>query len=476
MNRRNMIITAVIILFVIVAGLWWTGSRRAQATVLEGLQTATVEKGSLVATVGATGTVRSNQSAILGWQTSGTVGGVSAEAGELVAEGDVLANLAQTSLPQNVILAQAELVNAQDLLEGLYDSYSELSLAAAAQQVAQIQKSVEAAERLVNNLNSPADELDIEQARANVALAANQLEKAQDRYAPYENKPEDNLVRAALLNQLAQAQNNYDAAVRQLNALEGTSNETDMALAEADFDLAQEQLTEAQEELERLAAGPTEAEIAASQARIAAAQATLNLSEINAPFSGTITQAVPQPGDQISPGMTAFRLDDLSRLLVEVQVSEIDINRITTGQDVVLTFDAILAKEYAGEVVGVGLVGTNQQGIVSFQVTVEVQDADELVKPGMTAAVNIVVSQLDDVLLVPNRAVRVLEGERVVYIFFGDNRLEPVAVTLGASSETVSQILDSELQVGDVVVLNPPAEFQGGPMGGGPFGEGGPPH
>ena len=77
------------------------------------------------------------------------------------------------------------------------------------------------------------------------------------------------------------------------------------------------------------------------------------------------------------------------------------------------------------------------------------------VKPGMTAAVNIVVDQITDALLVPNRAVRVVDGQRVVYIL-SNNQLKAVNVTLGASSDTESQVTEGDLQVGDQVVLNPP--------------------
>ena len=81
----------------------------------------------------------------------------------------------------------------------------------------------------------------------------------------------------------------------------------------------------------------------------------------------------------------------------------------------------------------------------------------------MTAAVNIVVSQLEDVLLVPNRAVRALEGVRVVYIL-KDGVLYPVEITLGASSETMSEVIAGELKAGDQIVLNPPTVFeQNGP-------------
>lgn len=123
-----------------------------------------------------------------------------------------------------------------------------------------------------------------------------------------------------------------------------------------------------------------------------------------------------------------------------------------------MTFDAIQDKAYNGQIVEVDLVGSVNQGVVDFNVTVELTDADEAVKTGMTAAVNIVVEQLENVLLVPNRAVRALEGERVVYVL-RSGALETVTITLGASSESYSQVLDGDLQVGDAIVLNPPTIF-----------------
>jgi HlyD family secretion protein len=135
-----------------------------------------------------------------------------------------------------------------------------------------------------------------------------------------------------------------------------------------------------------------------------------------------------------------------------------------------LTFDAILGKEYQGEVVEVSPVGDTIQGTVNFRVTVELLDPDDEVKPGMTAAVNILVDELTDVLLVPNRAVRVRDGNRVVYIL-QDGQAVPVEVTLGATSDEVSEVIAGDLEAGDQVILNPPNElnFFGPPGGGGAF-------
>lgn len=214
--------------------------------------------------------------------------------------------------------------------------------------------------------------------------------------------------------------------------------------------------------------GPAQSDVDALKSRIAAAQAVLDNAYIEAPFAGTITDVEPKPGDLVSSGVTAFRVDDLSRLLLDVEVSEVDINRVQVGQDAIMTFDAILGKEYHGKVVEVAPVGNVVEGVVNFTVTVELTDADDAIKSGMTAAVNTVVSKLENVLLIPNRAVRLQDSKRVVYVM-KDGKMTPVPVTLGASSDTDSELVSGDLKEGDLIVLNPPETF-GSPGGGGPPG------
>ena len=271
--------------------------------------------------------------------------------------------------------------------------------------------------------------------------------------------------------------------MRQLNGLQGTASATDVAQREAELAKAQAQLADAKRQWQRLKDGPSQAEIAtleaqladaqrewerlkdgpdpddvaAARARVAAAQASLNQRRITAPFAGEITQVSSKTGDQVSPNTPAFRLDDLSRLLVDVQVSEVDVNQVQVGQPVVLAFNSIPNQEYHGKVVEVSAVGEQDQGVVNFTVTVALTDADEQVKPGMTAAVTVTVSELNDVLLVPNRAVRAQDGQRLVYVL-RNGAATAVPVTLGHSSDTYSELLQGDLQAGDPIVLNPPSD------------------
>jgi HlyD family secretion protein len=503
--KKWIIIAVVAIVLGVIGYLAYSYYNQTQdrQTAQASYETVELEIGSLTSTIGATGTVRSKQSADLAWKTSGTVGNVHAFVGDQVESGETLSELEQTSLSQNVILAQADLVNAQQQLDNLLNSQTqsaqalkavedaeqaledahnpELAQARALQAIADAEKAVEDAQRRVNSLYTIADNLDIDIAKAELALAEKNLDRAEDLYEPYENKPETNLRRAQLLSNLAKAQQQYDNAVRTLNAMTGTGSAIDKAVADANLATAQAQLLEAQREYERvkggatpgditlfearladaerewqrLKDGPTTEDIASAQARVAAAEATLSQAWIEAPFTGTITIAEPNIGDQVGPNTFAFRLDDLSTLYVDLDVSEIDINQVAPGQQVTLTFDAIRGKEYNGEVVEVGLIGTEIQGVVTFVVTIELTDADADIRPGMTSAVDIVVSRTDEALLVPNQAIRTNEGMQVVFILDSSGKLTPVAIKLGASSSTLSEVLGGDLKEGDRIVINP---------------------
>jgi HlyD family secretion protein len=128
---------------------------------------------------------------------------------------------------------------------------------------------------------------------------------------------------------------------------------------------------------------------------------------------------------------------------------------------VTLSFDAILGKEYQGVVTKVAQAGTVVGGVVNFTVTVELTDADELVKPGMTAAVNIVIKEIQDAVLVPNRAVRLVDGDRVVFVMDAEGKSEKVEILLGSSSDTMSVVVGGNLKEGDQIILNPTADLTG---------------
>lgn len=435
--------------------------QRQQEATLSDLQTVVASRGSLTATIGATGMVHANQTAVLTWQTAGNIEQISVAAGDTVSADQVLATLQTSSLSQNIILAQADLINAQRALDDLLNDTT--SPVQALQAVYSAQQGIRAAERAMDRFEGDEYKDALDEARQNVIDRGDELEEAQEAFEPYEDWDASNETRQDYEQELIDAQNAYDEAVRTVDLLE-----LEGEVAQANLDAANAALAAAQRAYDRVKDGPNADDVSVLESRIAAAQAALDLTQLTAPFDATVTEVNLKPADRVTPGTLAMRLDDLSRLIVDVQVSEVDINRIQMGQAVNLTFDAILDKEYHGTVFEVAQVGSVVQGIVQFNVSVELTDADEDVRPGMTAAVNIIVEQLDNVLLVPNRAVRLVDGQRVVYIL-QDEQLEMVEITLGASSDTASEVVEGALKIGDLIVLNPPQNYEaGGPpfMGG----------
>jgi HlyD family secretion protein len=417
-KRRKLLIAVAVILGLVALFLVFRPRGEAQAGRF---QFETIGRGNLTATVGATGTVRARQTALLAWLTTGTVEEVNVKIGDQVRAGQALASLSKTSLAQTVILAEAELVDAQQALDDLLNS-------------------------------------DTARAQAWIVLrkAEDDFEKAYD-YRDALNYP--GLRTQVILVKESTPYGVVDVPKTKTYKVKGTPEE--IAKADADLALKEAQYEDAKRAYERLADGPNKDDLAAAQARVDAAQATLNMAHLTAPFAGTVTEAASLPGDQAAIGTTAFRVDDLTSLLVDVQLSEVDINSVTVGQPVSLSFDAILNKDYNGQVIKVSQAGTLVNGVVNFTVTVELTDADELVKPGMTAAVNIVVKEIQDAVLVPNRAVRLVDGDRVVFIMGEDGAPKKVEIRLGSSSDTMSVVTGGDLKEGDQVILNPTADLTG---------------
>jgi HlyD family secretion protein len=420
---RNVLIGLLIVVLVASAFIF---VRKSKAGTASQFQTATIERGNLTTTIGSTGTVRAKQSATLIWQAAGTVESVNVQVGDRVSPNDVLASLSKSSLPQSVITAESDLATAQKDLNQLLSSDTALAQAA----------------------------IDLETAQEAYEKAENYL-----KYLQLSPKVPQTEVRFFLQHRRWGWE--YTTKTK---SFKGPAPEEWISDAEKDLALKTSQLEDAQQEFERLNNGNTE-DIAAAQARVDAAQATLNMARVISPFAGTVTESYSLPGDQVAAGGNAFRLDDLTSLLVDVEVSEVDINSVEVGQPVTLSFDAVLGREYHGEVVKVAQTGTSVQGVVNFKVTVEMIDADEDVKPGMTAAVTITIEELPDVLLVPNRATRLVDGTRVVYLLVNDQPIQ-TKVSLGASSDTMSVLVDGDVKEGDIIILNPSAESQGGPSGG----------
>jgi RND family efflux transporter MFP subunit len=522
-NKRILIISFIVVAALAVAAYivlpLFSGTT---ASTAGSAQTAQVERGTLVASVSAAGTVASPQSATLSWETAGIVGAINVEVGQVVQAGEVLMELDADSLSAAVFQAQADLLAAQEALAVAEAGPTAQAIAQAQVAVVEAQAALTSAEKNLQSVSNPnvayyqqalADaQTALEQAQAQstitdigdgLATSLNNAKKAVD--SAYEALGRVQSAEAGCGGcdpaRLARAQEVYDSAVNHLTAIQlqmdmarqgdavaireaqealttaqanlaaaqAGPDSADVTKAQAQLDLANANLAAAQDTLAELQAGPDTQAIAAAKAKLAAAEEAVNVTQLVAPFSGTVIRLSNRVGDSVTNNETAIVLADLSTLELQVSVSEVDVNSVVVGQKVTLTADAAPSMTFEGTVAAVTTVGTSSQGVVTFPVTVIIPNPDPALKPGMSAAVSIITEERADVLLVPNRAIRVSNGQRSVTVMFEGQQFS-VPVTLGLSNDSYTEVVEGSLKEGDTVVTRSSTTTTTQNSGGGLFG------
>ena len=325
--------------------------------------------------------------------------------------------------------ARLELVSAEQTLDSLYED-SEIALAQTQQIIAAAQKTIDDAGRKLFNYANTASQADIDQAFANMVLAKDELEDRQEDFEDYEDKPEDNLERAAHLSVMAQAQKEYDATVRLYNSLTGYGDELDIAIAEADLALAQAQLASAQKDYAILLEGPHPDDVALAEAQVAFAQAQLALAEadrptpeelavaqaqvdsavanleavqvfiekliVTTPISGVVTTRNVEAGELIQPGLAAMTISQLDELTVTVYIPENQYGQINLGDTAQLKVDSFPFKTFEAVVTRIAdqaeytprnVQTQEERQTTVYAVELSVNDPDGKLKPGMPSDV-----------------------------------------------------------------------------------------
>lgn len=285
---------------------------------------------------------------------------------------------------------------------------------------------------------------------------------------------EDDLEVAENLYKIRQSPENLrlvNTAQANLDFCRADYSEREVAEAELELALGEAKVAEMQEKVNVLSEGPDPDRVRILEIQLSIAQSRLDSPQIESPIDGVVTVVSATPGDSVQVGQQAVRIDDLSTLYLDVQISEIDIPQVSLGQPVELVFDAYFETTFNGEVVEIAPVGQSAQGVVEYNVRISMENADERIKPGMTASVNIVVDQKADIFVVPNDAIVSIDGQETVYVR-RNGSFEAVPVNLGSYSDYYSEVIEADIEEGEMLVLNPPRELTGvmpfnGPPGGG---------
>jgi HlyD family secretion protein len=441
---RRALITLIVLAALAVAGLWAYQNFFAQAEEpTQEREEVTVEKGTLLAVVNATGMVLPEKQTTLTFQGAGRVAEVAVEQGDPVQAGQTLARLETINLEFAIDQAELALVTAQTQLLRLQSPPSEFDIATA-------EAALESARASYDRLRAGPSQAEIKVARTNLDQAEASLEQAQAAYNQVADRPEVAMLPQSL--QLEQATIAFEAAKAsfELTMRQPTA---------AEFAAARSAVVQAESTLARLQEGVSEEEILLAQLQVEQAQISLDQArhqlqgtELVAPHQGTITQVAIKEGE-LTGGQPAFVLTDLSRYHVEASVDEIDIGQVAVGQQVSITLDALPGVELAGEIEQIASTAQMDAGVVSYPVTVRLTATDALLRAGMTANVQIITERREDILLVPNRFVSIdrLTGRTYVDRLVG-NEVQPIEIQIGLRDETYSEVL-AGLQEGDVIVL-----------------------
>ena len=526
MKRSRLLWLIPVVLLLAAGGYFIVHRAQSQAAqAAANVQVVKLEQGTISAVVDATGSMRANQSAQVFWQTSGKVSEIKVKLGDQVKANDVLALLEPTSMNANIIQAQADLASAQQALDDLMNSTT---------QQAQALQDVQDAQTALDNYNNNfpitqakaytdmitatynltttvnhrnyldslrASQADIDAAGSIYRQAKQKVDSLQQNFDGLSGQPVNDRARKKTRHDLSIAQEQLDAAFTTLNWYMNKPTANDIANADADVEMARynvaqaqdawnkvkdgpdatqlailnARLTDARRKYERVKDGPSDTDIQSAKARIVADQATLSVGQLAAPFDGTITEVDVMVGDLVKPGDLGYQIDDISSQYVDLQISEVDINKVGLGQPATLTFDGVPGKEYNGKVERIGLVGKVNAGAVDYIVSVKLTDADSQVRQGMTVSASIIVGEKKDVLLVPSIAIRAVNNQSVIDVRRG-GQITPVVIQVGLASDTQTEILSGDVKAGDEAVVNLagstlPFSQPGG--GGGTFGGGG---
>ncbi|MFT8888950.1 MAG: HlyD family efflux transporter periplasmic adaptor subunit [Ethanoligenens sp.] len=144
--------------------------------------------------------------------------------------------------------------------------------------------------------------------------------------------------------------------------------------------------------------------VTSAQNDVASAQAAVDANNITSPVNGTVTSVGVKVGDSVASGGTIAGVIDPTQMETQVSVNEDDIGSVKTGQTANVTLSAIPGKAYTGTVTEVDTIGTNSNGVATFNVMVGINNPDNVLV-GMSTNVNIVTQSVQNVVTVPAAAV-----------------------------------------------------------------------
>lgn len=400
LSRRTPVmlgITGFVILAMAAAFYFW----RNQTSAIQ-YMTARVERGNLRNTVTATGTLQAVTTVQVGSQASGTISALFADFNSVVHKGQVIAQLDPAVSKAQVDQGRANLQLAN----------ASLQQARAAVTNSRAGVSDAQAKRLAATSTAQNNQAGVSGAQANLAVL-----KAQQDDAMSFLKQEESLLKSGVIGQ-----RDYDVAQTAYRTAEARYNQAAAQLSQAQLSeqsasgagIAQSQ---AQVEQSQAQVQQSQAQVGQAQAQVLQAQAALKLAEVNlahttisSPIEGIVVSRAVDVGQTVAASLSAPTLftiaNDLTQMQVIANIDQADIGLVEQAKSVKFSVDAFPGKDFDGQIQQMRLNPTNVQNVVTYNVVIDVSNPEQKLKPGMTANLTITIDERNNVLKVPNAALR----------------------------------------------------------------------
>ena len=393
--------------------------------------TAAVRRGDITAAVQATGTINPLTTVPVGSSVSGTVQYIFADFNTQVRAGQILAQLDPALYEAQVIQARGNLANAEANVKNLQASLAAMQAALQTNQADLVRLQAAAS-----------------YARANAQRVANLYQQGI----------------------LAQDQQDMTQSNREQTDAQVRAAEARLRQSQAQLDQTRAQVEQARAQVEVMGGVLKQAET------------NFRYATILSPIDGTVVARNITVGQSVAASLQAPNVftiaQDLTRMQVYAKTDESDTGQIKIGTDVTFQVDAFPTEVFHGRVSAIRLNAYTVQNVVTYDTVIDFENADEKLLPGETAYVTIPTGQASNTLKIPGAALRYtpelsrgelqdlyarynipaaattshVGGGQVVWRLGPGNKLEPVAVRIGITDYSFTQMLEGKLKEGDLLV------------------------
>lgn len=295
----------------------------------------------------------------------------------------------------------------------------------------------------------------ISTARTNINAAISNITTAQQNIQSQKVSNQTSLDSAQ--SSVNSAASSLDLANQTLLAVKAASD-TSVNSAKNALRSAEGSLKQAQDQLALKKAGASASEISVYSAQLQEAQANMNLiqsqiedSTLILPQSGIITEIKKEIGETISLSENFATVITAENFEIKANISEVDIAKVKIDDPVKITFDALGSdKLFTGKILKIDPAQTEVSGVIYYKVTTVFSGDSDIIKPGMTANLDIMTAKKENVVTIPFQALKEKNGEKYVQVLEGD-KVRDVAVEIGLKGDIDLEVI-SGLQAGKKVV------------------------